>query len=105
MTKGINLGQHLSNPFNTAFKGNANQRVVQTAAYNTFRTYYPSGKVDNKGRVMYEGTEVDILDIIARVMNFSYIYQKPEPPVNAGVQLPNGSWTGLFGKKCYLYVA
>jgi hypothetical protein len=98
MTKSVNLGEHLLNPFKTAFTGNANQRVIQTAAYNIFRTYYPSDRVDDKGRMIYQGSEVDILDIIANVMNFSYIYQEPEAPMNAGLILPNGSSTGLFGK-------
>ncbi len=100
-----NLDELFSNPFNTAYKGNTNQRVIQTAACNTFRTYYPTDKVGANGRVVYEGIEVDVLDIIARVMNFSYIYQTPEPVATWGVQMPNGSWTALIGETIALSIS
>jgi hypothetical protein len=103
-TKALNLDIHLSNMFNTAFKGNTNQRVLQTVACTTFRTYYPTGKVDTNGRVVYEGIEVDNLNIIARAMNFSYIYQKPEPSGAWGALLPNGSWTAVIGEMIQLII-
>ena len=86
-------------PSSTAFKGNANQKLLQTAASNSFKTYYPSGRFDKSGNVIYEGIDVDLLDMWARSMNFTYVYQQPEPVATWGSQLPNGSWTALIGEK------
>jgi hypothetical protein len=36
--------------------------------------------------------------MIAKAMNFTYVYQRPEPMSTWGAQLPNGSWTALIGK-------
>ena len=87
----------LYDPSSTSFNGNTNRRVIQTAACFNFKTIFSSGKLDGKGNMMFEGMEVDVLDIIARVMNFTYVYQRPEPTSTFGIQLPNGSWTALIG--------
>ncbi|XP_071536191.1 LOW QUALITY PROTEIN: probable glutamate receptor [Panulirus ornatus] len=42
------------------------------------------------------GPLINVLDILAKTMNFTYKYERP-PDGSWGVKLENGSWTGMVG--------
>ncbi|CAG0921968.1 unnamed protein product [Notodromas monacha] len=103
MLKRINLNEFeeinsVKKFVNTDFKGNLNRKLLQTTATNSYRTFYPTGKYGSKGEILYTGFDVDILDIIANSMNFTYVWRTPEPPATWGSQMPNGSWNGIVGR-------
>ncbi|XP_071526993.1 glutamate receptor ionotropic, delta-1-like [Panulirus ornatus] len=45
---------------------------------------------------LFEGPMVDLLEILAITMNFTYNFARP-PDGSWGVKLKNGSWTGMVG--------
>ncbi|XP_071545445.1 probable glutamate receptor [Panulirus ornatus] len=51
----------------------------------------PGGK-----RLWFEGDQVDILDYLAKGLNFTYTFVQP-PDKGSGRKLGNGSWSGVVG--------
>ncbi len=87
----------MRDPTTTAFLGNLHSHLLVTAASNSFKTYYPSARLDKDGRTIYEGFDYDILNLLAREMNFTTEWHEPESPSNFG-SLTNGTWNGIIGK-------
>jgi hypothetical protein len=82
----------------TSFKGNLNGKLISTSATNWGYTFLDTGKVDRNGNPVYQGSDVDIMGIVAQAMNFTVVYGISAPVASSGSRLPNGTWTSLVGK-------
>lgn len=103
----FNSSRHLSTPpperthvFNLPSVGNASFRVTHTSPVGTmFSRYVDDNDGTNGKEIILEGVEVNIMEVLAEVLNFNFTYVDVVDPENGffGYEMSNGRWSGVIG--------